>query len=48
MKATIATLLGDACGFCRVSTSGFHAIQITKVQANRATYLEKWASMSGI
>jgi hypothetical protein len=34
-------LLGDACVSCRESMSGFHAIQIDKLQAKRATYLAK-------
>ena len=45
MKETISTLLGDAFFSCRVKTSGFHAIQIAKVQAKRATYLEKCAGI---
>jgi len=34
-------LLGDACVSCRESMSGFHGIQIDKLQAKRATYLGK-------
>jgi hypothetical protein len=41
-------LLGDAFGSCRLPMSGFHAIHIAAVQAMRAIYLEKWASICQI
>src|SRR6266849_8635713 len=48
MKAVMFLLLVDAFLSCRLSTSGFQAMHIAAVQATRATYLEKWASMSEI